>query len=164
VAQKKEAVKEICAMFEGARMPFLISNGNARVYRLILLLLLLNPLGNFFLAYGMKQYPSALAANPLHYLLAILNPLVALGMLMLILAFLVRLALFSIADLSFMLPVTAFGYVIAALYGKFFLSEHISAERWLGTALIFVGISFVGTTSANTVPAFPEAGTADGSI
>jgi transporter family protein len=135
-----------CAFAAGRRQ----SNGAARAYKLIFLLLLLNPLGNLLLAWGLKHFPSALAINPLEYLSAMVTPLTALGIALLILAFFTRMVLFSIADLSFMLPITASGYVIAAVYGKLFLGEQISAQRWLGTALIFVGIAFVGSTSVKT--------------
>jgi drug/metabolite transporter (DMT)-like permease len=47
-------------------------------------------------------------------------------------------------------PVTAVGYVLAALLGKFFLAEPVSPERWLGTALIFAGAALVGSTPRNT--------------
>ncbi|MGH9653647.1 MAG: hypothetical protein ACRD6B_09315 [Bryobacteraceae bacterium] len=136
----------------------------ARAFRLILLLLFLNPLGNLFLAWGLKHSPEKLAGNPVDYLLAVLNPFAALGIAMLILAFLTRMVLFSVADLSFMLPLTAAGYVLAAFYGKVFLEEHISSQRWLGIALIFIGIAFVGTTSAKTTGEFPETAAANGSI
>ena len=49
-----------------------------------------------------------------------------------------------------MLPVTAVGYVLAALLGRFFLAEPVSPERWLGTALIFAGAALVGSTPRNT--------------
>ena len=78
------------------------------------------------------------------------NPFVALGVLALILALLTRMALLSLADLSYVLPVTAIGYVIAAFMGKTFLSETVSGQRWLGTVLIFVGAALVGSTSHST--------------
>ena len=54
-------------------------------------------------------------------------------------------ALLSLADLSYVLPVTAVGYVIAAFLGKTFLSETVSNQRWLGTALIFLGAALVSS-------------------
>jgi uncharacterized membrane protein len=84
-----------------------------------------------------------------------LNPFVALGIGLLILWLLMRMALLSWADLSFVLPVTAFGYFLAAVLGKVFLQENISDAQWLGTGLIFVGIALVGGTRQKT--ASPEA-------
>lgn len=65
---------------------------------------------------------------------------------MLILALLTRLALLSVADLSFVLPLTATGYILSALLGKMFLNEQVSLNQWLGTLLIFLGVVLVGTT------------------
>jgi len=65
---------------------------------------------------------------------------------MLILALLTRLALLSLADLSFVLPLTATGYILSVLLGKVFLNEQVSSSQWLGTLLIFFGVILVGTT------------------
>jgi len=59
-------------------------------------------------------------------------------------------ALFSLADLSFVLPVTAVGYVFSVLIGKIFLHEAVTSQRWFGTLLIFAGAFLVGTTARNT--------------
>ncbi len=123
-----------------------------RTYSLLLLFVLLRPLGNLSLAWGAKHFPRVLSLNPAAYLLAMLDPFVALGILMLILSMLTRLALLSLADLSFVLPVTSIGYVLAALFGKLFLHETVTAQQWLGTGLIFMGTGIVGSTSHNTTP------------
>src|SRR5580704_11013531 len=114
-----------------------VSNKAIRTYSLLLLFIFLRPLGNLSLAWGTKHFPQALAVNPLVYLRAMLDPFVALGIVMLILALLTRMALLSLADLSFVLPVTAVGYVLAAVFGKMFLHESVTAQQWLGTILIF---------------------------
>ena len=69
---------------------------------------------------------------------------------MLIVALLARLALLSVADLSFILPVTAIGYVIAALLGHVFLHELVSPQRWLAVVLIFGGAALVSSTPPRT--------------
>jgi uncharacterized membrane protein len=102
------------------------------------------------MAVGMKQVPEKMSIDPTIYLHAMLNPFVALGIAALILSLLTRMALLSLADLSFVLPVTAIGYVIAVLIGKIFLHETVSSERWWGTLLIFLGAVLVGSTSRNT--------------
>jgi drug/metabolite transporter (DMT)-like permease len=40
--------------------------------------------------------------------------------------------------------------VFAALLGKFILHEEVTPERWVGTALIFLGVALVGSTPQNT--------------
>jgi drug/metabolite transporter (DMT)-like permease len=122
----------------------------ARTYRLLLLTLLLRPFGNLSLAWGMHHIPRLLALEPLPYLQALLNPFVALGIAMLILALLTRMALLSVADLSFVLPLTATGYIISALLGKVFLAEDVRSNGWLGTCMIFAGVVLVGSTPERT--------------
>ena len=121
-----------------------------RTYSLLLLFVLLRPLGNLSMAWGTKHFPQVLSLNPVVYLRAMTDPFVALGIAMLILSLLTRLALLSLADLSFILPVTAVGYVLATLFGKVFLHEAVTGQQWMGTVLIFMGTGLVGTTSQNT--------------
>jgi drug/metabolite transporter (DMT)-like permease len=121
-----------------------------QVYSVLLLFIGLKAAGNLSLAWGMKHFPQTMSANPLPFLQAMLNPFVAAGILALILALLTRMALLSLADLSFVLPVTAVGYVLAAFLGKIFLHELVTPQRWLGTILIFAGASLVGSTPRST--------------
>jgi drug/metabolite transporter (DMT)-like permease len=121
-----------------------------RAYSLLLAFLALRAFGNLSLAWGTKHLSGALTADVLSYGRALLDPFVALAIGMLILALLVRMALLSLADLSFVLPMTAVGYVISALLGKLFLHEQVSPERWVGVALIFAGAAMVGSTSEKT--------------
>jgi drug/metabolite transporter (DMT)-like permease len=122
------------------------SNTRHRAYRLLGLVLVLRPFGNVSLAWGMKHFSQVLSMNPSVYLRAMLNPFVMLGIAMLVLALLTRMALLSLADLSFVVPVTALGYIFSTLLGKVFLSEEVSAARWLGTVLIFLGTALVSST------------------
>ena len=121
-----------------------------RTYFLLALFLALRAFGNLFLAWGTKHLPETLAADPMVYLRSMLDPGVAAGIGMLIVAMLVRLALLSVADLSFILPMTAIGYVLAAALGHFFLQEPVSLRRWLAVALIFAGAALVGSTPQAT--------------
>jgi len=105
-----------------------------------------NTLGNFFIARGMRGLAIP-ADSPLHMLLAIFTPWVALGIVLLILWLLSRMVLLSWADLSYVLPVTSLGYVANALMGHFFLGEHITLSRWSGTLLIVAGTVLVGMGS-----------------
>ncbi len=122
----------------------------ARTYAVVALFIALKAVGNLALAWGMKHSSEAPSASPLHYLRAMLDPAVALGVALLILSVLTRMALLSMADLSFVLPVTAIGYVLAAFLGKTFLHEAVTAQRWTGTVLIVIGAALVGSTSEST--------------
>ena len=121
-------------------------SASLRVASLLILFLALRAFGNLSLAWGTKHSPIILSTNPLAYLTAMLDPLTGAGIVMLIAAMLVRMALLSVADLSFVLPVTAVGYVIATFLGRVMLHEDVTPARWLGTALIFAGAALVGST------------------
>ncbi len=108
-------------------------------------------LGNFSLSWGMKHTAEEL--SPLGIIRIIFTPWILLGIGLLILWMLTRLTLLSWADLTFVLPVTSVGYVLAAVMGKIFLAEQVSWERWVGTLLIVAGTALVGTTYPRTTPA-----------
>ena len=103
-----------------------------------------NVFGNFFMKRGMP----AQLATPLEYITVLFQPWVALGVLLLILWLLSRMALLSWADLSYVLPVTSVGYVLVALTGKVLLNEQITARRWGGIVLIMAGVALVSTGTA----------------
>jgi uncharacterized membrane protein len=112
-----------------------------------------NVLGNFFLKKGM---PAELP-TPWSYITVLFQPWVALGVALLVLWMLSRMTLLSWADLSYVLPVTAIGYVLVALMGRVFLAEQIPFKRWAGIILIVTGVALVSLGTAPRTPA-PEAG------
>lgn len=127
-----------------------------KTYAILVLFLALKAGGNSAMAWGMKHVSEKMSMDPTLYIRAMLNPYVAIGVAALILALLTRMALLSVADLSFVLPVTAIGYVISVFIGKVFLHEAVSHQRWLGAVLIFAGAILVGATPSNTTPNSPE--------
>ena len=113
---------------------------------LVLIVVFFNATGNLSLAWGMRHLPASVGLNPVNCTRAMLHPFVALGVGLLILWMLTRIALLSWADLSFVLPLTGLGYVLAAVLGKLFLNETITKAHWLGVLLIFLGMSVVSST------------------
>jgi len=111
-----------------------------------------NVFGNFFLKRGM---PAELP-TPFAYIAALFQPWVALGVALLILWMMSRMALLSWADLSYVLPVTSIGYVLVALAGKLLLHEVISGKRWAGISLIMIGVALVGGTAPQTAYPRPQ--------
>ncbi|MGB8888111.1 MAG: EamA family transporter [Candidatus Korobacteraceae bacterium] len=65
------------------------------------------------------------------------------GVAMMAVAFFSLLLLLSFDDVSFVVPVTALSYLVGALGGIFFLGERVSPQRWIGIALVCVGVSLV---------------------
>jgi len=113
------------------------------------IVILSNALGNFSLKWGMERR-APLTLSPLDYIRAIFSPWVMLGIGLLILWLLTRMALLSWADLSYVLPVTSLGYAASVLIGRFFLSEQITPQRWAGTLLIVGGTVLVGLGSPHS--------------
>lgn len=105
-------------------------------------MVLANVVGNFSMSWGMKHRG---AGEPL--LAALTNPFILAGIALLIFWTLTRITLLSLADLSYVLPVTAVGYVLSALAGWLFLHEAITRERAAGIALITVGAMLAGRTA-----------------
>lgn len=116
---------------------------NARALWHTAAVVLLNAAGNFALSIGMKRAPSA--SGPL---LALLEPAAIAGIVLLIAWMLLRLRLLQFADLSFVLPITAVGYILNAAMGAAFLGEHVSLARWAGAALITGGAALTSLTPA----------------
>jgi uncharacterized membrane protein len=108
-----------------------------------------NVSGNSALTHGMKQLGDP-GSSPIALIGALFHPWVAGGVALLILWTLTMMALLSWADLSYVLPVTAIGYVLTALSGKYLLGETIPLEHWAGILLITCGVVLVGLTRPGT--------------
>jgi uncharacterized membrane protein len=78
------------------------------------------------------------------------NPYIWLGIFILSIFFGLYLVALSWADLSFVLPVTAFGYALNAFMSWKLLGEHVSPARWIGTLIICFGVAVVSRTEQRT--------------
>ena len=101
------------------------------------------PLGDTCLSRGMTHMPPISLTAPAALVAAVFTPWIAGGIALLIGFFASYLTALSWADLTFVLPATAFGNVIVAFLARFWLHEPISVERWIGIALITLGVGFV---------------------
>lgn len=120
---------------------------------LTILVVLADVSGNTTMSWGLKHQNPLVGVSPLAYLALIFDPWLVLGTALLLVWFLSRVILFSWADLSYVLPVTSFSYVLNALTGHFLLNEHIAWPRWIGTLIITAGAVLVGLTPANSTDA-----------
>jgi drug/metabolite transporter (DMT)-like permease len=112
-------------------------------YLILGLVALCAPLGDSCLSRGMTHLPPIVLSHPLTLIPAVFTPWIALGIALLLAFFASYLTALSWADLTFVLPATAFGNVIVALFARFWLHEAISLERWAGIVLITIGVGFV---------------------
>src|SRR5215510_3536600 len=110
--------------------------------------------GNVYLTKAMKAVTSNgsattdLIASVAH---AASNPMVWLGTALLLVFFLLYSAALSWADLSFVLPATAFGYVLNVAAGHYFLSESVTPARWAGSLIITLGVFLVSRSGVRTL-------------
>ena len=129
-----------------------------RQYMILGLVALCAPLGDTCLSRGMTSLSPISLVHPMSLIGAVFTPWIAAGIALLIGFFASYLTALSWADLTYVLPTTAFGNVIVALLSKYWLHEPISLERWAGIVLITVGVGFVAHGPSLTErPANPEA-------
>jgi drug/metabolite transporter (DMT)-like permease len=130
---------------------------NAKKYLVLLAVMLFSAVGDALLKRGMQDFgPVDLRRLP-HLVTALANPWVLAGIFCLAVFFASYLTALSWADLSYVLPATALGYVIVTLVGRYFLHENVSALRWLGVLLISCGVGWVTSGPALTARRSREA-------
>jgi len=123
-----------------------------RQYLILGLVSICAPLGDTCLSRGMTHMPAIALAHPGALIAAVFTPWIAVGIALLIGFFASYLTALSWADLTFVLPATAFGNVIVALLSRFWLHETISLERWAGIIFITLGVGFVAQGPSLTQP------------
>ena len=126
----------------------------ARTNLFIVLVVMLNPLGNTFLREGMNRTGAPPQWTPqalvIFFWRAFQSGSVWLGISLLILFLICYMLVLSWADYSYVLPASAPSYVVVALLGSAVLGEHVPFERWVGIGLICAGAVLVGRTSPAT--------------
>jgi drug/metabolite transporter (DMT)-like permease len=116
---------------------------NFRKYLVLAGVALFSAIGDSLLSRGMKEVGSISISHISRLVLVITDPWVALGILFLLTFFTCYMVALSWADLTYVLPASSLGYVLLAFIAKYHLHEQITTGRWLGIALITVGVGFV---------------------
>jgi multidrug transporter EmrE-like cation transporter len=106
--------------------------------------------GDSLLDRGMKNFGIVSLHHLSRLVVALLNPSVIVGILLLLAFFACYMSSLSWADLTYVLPATSLGYVLVAFVARFAFHEHISPTRWLGIALIAAGVGFVSAGPSMT--------------
>jgi len=124
---------------------------------LILISIVLGPLGNVFLGKAMKGIGSVTSARILD-LVPIASRVLASGYIWLGIACLLgfsiaHMLLLTWADYSYVQPATSLSYLSISILSYLLLGETISLLRWLGVAVICLGVFLVGRTSPRTTGA-----------
>ena len=111
---------------------------------------LFGSVGDSLLSRGMKEVGNISVSHLQNVILAVRNPWVIAGILLLLAFFAAYMTALSWADLTYVLPATSIGYVLLALIAKFVLHEQVTMGRWLGIVLITAGVGFVAGGPALT--------------
>ncbi|MCI0356683.1 MAG: DMT family transporter [Acidobacteria bacterium] len=122
-----------------------------RKYLILAGVALFSALGDVSLSYGMKRVGAIPLERWTVAFTALASPWVILGILLLLAFFVAYLTALSWADLTYVLPATAMGYVVVALLSVWLLNETVTPMRWLGIGLVSGGVGFVARGPEITV-------------
>jgi len=125
-----------------------------KTFLMILVMVVTGPLGNVLLGKGMKHVGAVVIWPPsqlLHTsLLVFASPSIWLGIFSLMLFFVSYMLVLSWADYSFVQPASSLAYGVVALLSYLILGETVSPLRWLGIAIICLGVFVISHTAPRT--------------
>ncbi len=118
-----------------------------KTYAVVVLAATTQATGNIFLSKGMKQIASTGPMGYEHWVSFlprfIESPALWFGTAFLILSFLLFATALTWEDLSFVVPAISIEVIMNVAFAAYFLNEHVSSKRWMGTLLISVGVILV---------------------
>jgi drug/metabolite transporter (DMT)-like permease len=128
------------------------SGTRARAFLVLALAIGLNAAGNLLLSEGMRGTEGVAKASGLSGLLDLVggafdNPLVLIGLGLLVGFFVLFLSLLSWADVSYVLPMVSSCFAVNSLLAFWLLGETVSPLRWVGIAVVTLGVGLVGATA-----------------
>jgi len=127
-----------------------------RKYLVLAAMILFNALGDVSLEYGMNKMGAIHAGRLTDAVAAVFTPWVLTGILLLLCFFACYLSALSWADLSYVIPATALGYVVIALLSEWLLGQTVTLTRWAGIALVGGGVLFLARGPALTLAEGPR--------
>jgi drug/metabolite transporter (DMT)-like permease len=121
---------------------------------LVALLVVFSSAGNLFFSVGMKRIGAlqgwSIGALHSDFVAIFTSAWIWLGIVSMLLYFAALMLVLSWADFTYVLPATASMYAVVALLGHFVLGEPVTRLRWIGVALICLGVLLVGRTPPST--------------
>ena len=120
---------------------------------MVLLMVVCANTGDLMLKRGMSQIGEVTISfsGLVHTFVSTLdNGTIWLGILFLIGFTLSYMTAVSWADYSYVMPAGAFGYAIQTMLAVLVLHEIVTPRRWIGVAMICIGVLLVGQTKPNT--------------
>jgi drug/metabolite transporter (DMT)-like permease len=156
MTREETASREGAKHTNGATIVSMPSSRNllAKTIPLLIVVPIFGSLGNVLLGKGMRgmgKIPDLSIPSLAAYLLKIMGSgWIWLGIGSLLIFFISYMLVLSWADYSYVMPVTAVGYVLAPLLAHLLLGEVVPGTRWVGAAFIFLGVAVVGRTPPST--------------
>jgi drug/metabolite transporter (DMT)-like permease len=120
---------------------------------MVLMMVVCANTGDLLLKRGMNEIGEVAISFPglTHALVSTIhNGTIWLGILFLIGFTLCYMTAVSWADYSYVMPAGAFGYAIQTMLAVIVLHEVVTPRRWIGVAMICIGVLLVGQTRPNT--------------
>jgi drug/metabolite transporter (DMT)-like permease len=135
-----------------------------KTYVLLFLMVLFGSVGNTILSKGMKDIGD-LDLSHLHAIVmgavgVLTSGTVWTGIALMLLFMVCHMLVLSWADYSFAMPFSAIAYALVPLLGYLFLHEQVSAARWIGIVLIFLGVLLINRTPPRTTQPGTDSGIA----
>ena len=125
-----------------------------KTFAMILIMIIAGPLGNVLLGKGMQSVETTTIASFSGLLLVVARILATgtiwLGIASLLTFFVANILVLSWADYSFVQPASSMAYAVVALLSVFILGEAVTPLRWVGIAIICMGVFIVGRTHPRT--------------
>jgi drug/metabolite transporter (DMT)-like permease len=120
---------------------------------MVLLMVVCANAGDLMLKRGMMEIGKVHISLPAlghAFVLTISNSTIWLGVIFLLGFTICYMTAVSWADYSYVMPAGAFGYALQTMLAVIILHEAVNSKRWLGVALICIGVLLVGQTKPNT--------------
>ena len=118
-----------------------------REFFMLALLVVSGTGGELCVSHAMKQIGEVHDFRPAALVKFVLRALrvgwMWLGVAMMAVAFFSLLAMLSFENVSFVVPVTAISYAAGAVGATVFLRERINTQRWVGVAIVCLGVTIV---------------------
>jgi uncharacterized membrane protein len=125
-----------------------------KTFAMILIMIIAGPLGNVLLGKGMQSIDTTMIASFSDFVRVVSRVLssrwIWLGVASLLTFFVANLLVLSWADYSFVQPASSMAYGVVALLSVLVLGESVSLLRWMGIAIICLGVFIVGRTHPRT--------------
>jgi len=114
---------------------------------LVALVVIPGTAGDLLNALGMRRHGEITDFSPSGLLRLSLdlvrNPYIMGGIPAMAISFFALMALMSVTDLSFAVPVTAASYILETGLAKYWLKEEVDWRRWAGATLVAAGVVMV---------------------